>query len=99
MIYGKGFFKRAVRKRNWRTLKLVLPAKMRHLTGKYATRTLQGNVLMVKIEGSGEVKLCSVSKRCYAVVMNLGPHSKFFEEGRAYFKYDEREGVLIVWQG
>jgi hypothetical protein len=54
---------------------------------------------MVKIDGSGEVKLCSVSKRCYAVVMNLGTHSKFFEEGRAYFKYDEREGVLIVWQG
>jgi hypothetical protein len=97
MIYGKGLFKRAVRNR--RTLKLVLPAKMRHLAGKYATRTPKGNVLLVKIDGSGEVKLCSVSRRCYAVVMNLGPCSKFFEEGRAYFKYDEREGVLTVWQG
>jgi hypothetical protein len=97
MIYGKGFFKRAVR--NSRTLKLVLPAKMRHLAGKYATRTLQGSVLMVKIDGSGEVKLCSVSRRCYAVVMNLGPYSKFFEEGRVYFKYDENARMLYVWQG
>jgi hypothetical protein len=34
VIYGRGFFKRAVRNR--RTLKLVLPAKMRHLAGTYA---------------------------------------------------------------
>jgi hypothetical protein len=97
VIYGKGLFKRAVRNR--RTLKLVLPAKMRHLAGKYATRTLQGNVLHVKIDGSGEVKLCSVSRRNHAVVMNLGPYSKFFEEGRAYFKYDEKAQMLYVWQG
>jgi hypothetical protein len=97
VIYGKGFFKRAVRNR--RTLKLVLPAKMRHLAGKYATRNFYGNVLLVKIDGSGEVKLCSVSRRCYAVVMNLGPYSKFFEEGRAYFKYDENARMLYIWQG
>jgi hypothetical protein len=97
VIYGKGLFKRAIRNR--RTLKLVLPAKMRHLAGKYATRTLQGNVLHVKIDGSGEVKLCSVSRRNHAVVMNLGPYSKFFEEGRAYFKYDEKAQMLYVWQG
>jgi hypothetical protein len=56
-------------------------------------------VLLVKIDGSGEVKLCSVSRRCYAVVMNLGPYSKFFEKGRAYFKYDEKAQVLYIWQG
>jgi hypothetical protein len=56
-------------------------------------------VIQVKIDGSGEVKLCSVSRRNHAVVMNLRPYSKFFGEGRAYFKYDEKAQMLYVWQG
>jgi hypothetical protein len=93
--FGVGFFKRAVR--SSRTLKLVLPARMRFLAGKYATRCMRNGKLVIAVSNCfGEVKFCSVSRKVHAVVMNVGPYSRFFKPGRVYFEYDR--GVLVVWQ-
>ena len=93
--YGICFFKRAVKNRS--TLKLVLPAKMRSLAGKYATRCMRNGRLVVTVSNCfGEVKICSVSRINHSVVMNLGPYSRFFRPGTARFEYDR--GVLMVWQ-
>jgi hypothetical protein len=92
---GIGFFKRAVRNRS--TLKLVLPAKMKFLAGKYATRCLRNGKLVIAVSNCfGEVKVCPVSRKVRAVVMNVGHCSRFFMPGPAYFEYDR--GVLVVWQ-
>jgi hypothetical protein len=93
--YGICFFKTAVKNRS--TLKLVLPAKMRSLAGKYATRCMRNGRLVIAVSNCfGEVKICSVSRKNHAVVMNVGCFSRFFRSGRAYFEYDR--GVLMVWQ-
>jgi hypothetical protein len=93
--YGICFFKKAVKNRS--TLKLVLPAKMKSLAGKYATRCVRNGRLVITVSNCfGEVKLCPVSRKVHAVVMNVGPYSRFFRPGRAYFEYDR--GVLTVWQ-
>jgi hypothetical protein len=93
--YGICFFKRAVKNRS--TLKLVLPAKMKPLAGKFATRCMRNGKLVITVSNCfGEVKICSVSRKVHAVVMNVGPYSRFFKPGRAYFEYDR--GVLTVWQ-
>jgi hypothetical protein len=93
--YGTCFFKRAVRNRS--TLKLVLPAKMKSLAGKFATRCVRNGRLIITVSNCfGEVKFCSVSRKARAVVMNVGNYSRFFRPGRAYFEYDR--GVLMVWQ-
>ena len=92
---GIGFFKKAVRNRS--TLKLVLPAKMKFLAGKYATRYVRNGRLVITVSNCfGEVKFCSVSRKVHAVVMNVGRYSRFFRTGPAYFEYDR--GVLLVWQ-
>jgi hypothetical protein len=92
---GIGFFKKAVRNRS--TLKLVLPARMRFLAGKYATRCVRNGNLVIAVSNCfGEVKICRVSRKVHAVVMNVGRYSRFFRPGPAYFEYDR--GVLVVWQ-
>ena len=97
MLRGTAILKRAVRNR--RTLKLVLPASMRHLIGKYATRRMLDGLLMVTLsDDAGEVKFCPSTRSWPTPVLNLGPCSRFFEPGRAYFEYDQGGGVLFVWQ-
>ena len=96
-VHGAATLKRAVR--NHRTLKLVLPANLRHLIGKYATRRMLDGLLMVTLsDDAGEVKVCPSTKTWPSAVINLGPCSRFFEPGRAYFEYDPGGDVLFVWQ-
>jgi hypothetical protein len=97
-VYGKAILKRAVRNR--RTLKLVLPASMRHLIGKYATRRMMmDGILMITFSyEAGEVKVCPITKTWHSAVINLGPFSRFFEPGRAYFDYDPGGDFLLLWQ-
>jgi|GEM_PF-3618540 len=96
-MQGTATLKRAVR--SSRTLKLVLPASLRHLIGKYATRRMMDGILMITFSyDAGEVKVCPIAKTYHSAVINLGPCSRFFESGRAYFEYDQGGDVLFVWQ-
>jgi hypothetical protein len=96
-VQGAATLKRAVRNRG--TLKLVLPANLRRLIGKYATRRMMDGILMITFSyDAGEVKVCPIAKTWHSAVINLGPCSRFFEPGRAYFDYDPGGDVLLVWQ-
>jgi hypothetical protein len=96
-VQGAATLKKAVR--SSRTLKLVLPASLRHLIGKYATRRMMGGILMITFSyDAGEVKVCPIAKTYHSAVINLGPCSRFFEPGRVYFDYDPGGDVLFVWQ-
>lgn len=84
-------------KRNRSTLRLVLPAKMKFLNGRYGTRQMVDNRLVVTVSlTSGEVKFFPVSRKVHNPTLSIGRYSSYFRPGPARFVYEQ--GVLTVWQ-